>query len=114
MSIGIGIRDAVELWSEQGDRITGSSVSQRAGEEGHIFEWAHGDGRGRAELSTTQGSTVLRITLEGDNPDSGFSQILERLSDVLDEVGGVDKPSFELDPDALAAPDEATSGDQPL
>jgi hypothetical protein len=114
LSIGLGIREVTELWSEQGERIVGSSVSQRAGEERHIFEWEHGGDRGRAELTTAQESTVLRLTLQGDDPDSAFRQILERLSDVLDAVGGVDKPSYKLDPDALAAPNEATSRDQPL
>jgi hypothetical protein len=113
LTIGLGIRDVIELWSEHGDRIAGSPV-KRASEEEHIFEWVNEGGRGRAELSPIQESTVLRITLEGDNPESGFSQILEQLSIVLAEVGGTDEPSFKLDPDALAAPDEATSGEQPL
>jgi hypothetical protein len=100
--------------AKQGDRIAGSPVSARAAEEGHIFEWARADSGGRVELIPDQRSTLLRLTLDGDDPDFAMSKILERLSDALDAIEGVDRPSYKLDPDAGAAPDEATSGDQPL
>jgi hypothetical protein len=114
LRLGMEIDDAIELWSRHGERITGSPVSERAAEENHIFEWAHGEGRGRAELRAEQGSTLLRMTLEDGDPDSSFDKILERLSDALDEVGGVDRPSYRLDLDPGSPPDATTSADQPL
>lgn len=117
LRIGLDIREAVDFWGEHGQDIVGVPGGTQPTEDEtgrHLVEWSRGDLTGRVELIGDDDSTLARIKLEGDDPESELRQFLEPLSRALDEVESVEGASFTLEPDAGLAPDEETSSDQPL
>lgn len=117
MRIGLEIHDALEFWENYGEEIVGAAgggrpVEAQAGR--HVTEWSREDLTGLAELAPDNRSTLLRIELESEKPEGELKNILDRLSHALDQIDSLEGASFTIEPDAGTAPDERTSGDQPL
>lgn len=116
LRIGLGIADAGDLWRERASRIVGGSIQSPSGpgDDPKVIEWTSAGLRGRAELSSDGDSTLVRLTLSGDDAKAEMDRVLSRLSLTLDDVDSVEGVGYGLEPDADASPDEQTSPDQPL
>lgn len=110
--IGLSVHDFKDFWGDHGASVTGSSDAQETDDGG--IQWSGEGTRGLIQPTADDNSTLLRVTIEADDPRAELDRLLDRFSEALASSGSISGASFSVEPRAEAAPDEETSADQPL
>lgn len=108
--IGLSLRDFHSFWEQYSDQIAAGPSDTTD----NSIRWSRAGSEVILEPSASDGSTVVRISIESGEPRKDLEQLLERLSQALDDAGTVAGASFTIEPSAGEAPEEETSADQPL